>query len=78
MTEQELIDMPLHTTEWHEAFSVMKVIGGWVYSTFYEDNVSSVFVPQKEIQYPLPKPKEVRGYFCAISDKVNDEENDKP
>lgn len=72
MTEQELIDMPLHSTSVTDnGFLILRVSNGWI----YEFGVNShCFVPQKETQYPLPKPKEIRGYFGAILDN----ENDKP
>lgn len=46
MTEQELMDMKLHETISTDNMTIIRVIGGWLYVTWYGDDTPAVFVPE--------------------------------
>lgn len=41
MTEQELLDMPLHQSKVINKFMVTRVVGGWIYFNEKKDRYSS-------------------------------------
>lgn len=52
MTQQELLDMPLHSYKRvTDYFSVWRVLGGWVYTYYLPNGGTSCFV--REPQKPL-------------------------
>ena len=57
MTYADLLSMDLHETKILTAKrSVMRVVGGWVYSQIENNSVSIVFVPEKDSSKTWRKP----------------------